>query len=117
MIRRPPRCTQSRSSAASDVYKRQGPTIVGGLPVRGTAGGELCGDLRNGTCPREVRAIAELEVRFGRRFPRVARLGCHLGQLGEQVVRGGPASISLEAAGSLAEVGDARRGNPLLRRS
>ena len=23
MIRRPPRCTQSRSSAASDVYKRQ----------------------------------------------------------------------------------------------
>src|SRR5450756_2655753 len=25
MIRRPPRSTQSRSSAASDVYKRQGP--------------------------------------------------------------------------------------------
>ena len=29
MIRRPPRSTQSRSSAASDVYKRQSPTIVG----------------------------------------------------------------------------------------
>src|SRR5450756_1588568 len=27
MIRRPPRSTQSRSSAASDVYKRQGPTM------------------------------------------------------------------------------------------
>src|SRR5659263_614863 len=28
MIRRPPRSTQSRSSAASDVYKRQGHTVV-----------------------------------------------------------------------------------------
>src|SRR5450756_2922460 len=28
MIRRPPRSTQSRSSAASDVYKRQGPRSV-----------------------------------------------------------------------------------------
>src|SRR5680860_1387385 len=27
MIRRPPRSTQSRSSAASDVYKRQAPTL------------------------------------------------------------------------------------------
>src|SRR5680860_1919471 len=27
MIRRPPRSTQSRSSAASDVYKRQGPKV------------------------------------------------------------------------------------------
>src|SRR5680860_401442 len=33
MIRRPPRSTQSRSSAASDVYKRQGESsILGGLP-------------------------------------------------------------------------------------
>src|SRR5680860_539440 len=30
MIRRPPRSTQSRSSAASDVYKRQGPAWPGG---------------------------------------------------------------------------------------
>ena len=28
MIRRPPRSTQSRSSAASDVYKRQGADMV-----------------------------------------------------------------------------------------
>src|SRR5680860_1073562 len=28
MIRRPPRSTQSRSSAASDVYKRQGPDVI-----------------------------------------------------------------------------------------
>ena len=28
MIRRPPRSTQSRSSAASDVYKRQGPVRI-----------------------------------------------------------------------------------------
>src|SRR5450756_3238512 len=37
MIRRPPRSTQSRSSAASDVYKRQGPESLGlasvGQPV------------------------------------------------------------------------------------
>ena len=31
MIRRPPRSTQSRSSAASDVYKRQGHVTVGDL--------------------------------------------------------------------------------------
>src|SRR5450756_509171 len=31
MIRRPPRSTQSRSSAASDVYKRQAPSL--GKPV------------------------------------------------------------------------------------
>ena len=33
MIRRPPRSTQSRSSAASDVYKRQGYTIGGVSPI------------------------------------------------------------------------------------
>src|SRR5450756_352316 len=33
MIRRPPRSTQSRSSAASDVYKRQGASQRGGAPV------------------------------------------------------------------------------------
>ena len=31
MIRRPPRSTQSRSSAASDVYKRQVETHVGNI--------------------------------------------------------------------------------------
>src|SRR5450756_1910486 len=36
MIRRPPRSTQSRSSAASDVYKRQGLHFVGS----GVSGGE-----------------------------------------------------------------------------
>ena len=34
MIRRPPRSTQSRSSAASDVYKRQGGTPGGGSGSR-----------------------------------------------------------------------------------
>src|SRR5450756_3206656 len=33
MIRRPPRSTQSRSSAASDVYKRQGHVSLGQLKV------------------------------------------------------------------------------------
>src|SRR5680860_479124 len=34
MIRRPPRSTQSRSSAASDVYKRQLATLLSRIPLR-----------------------------------------------------------------------------------
>src|SRR5450756_1518594 len=37
MIRRPPRSTQSRSSAASDVYKRQGIESLGVAGVDGQA--------------------------------------------------------------------------------
>eukprot|EP00657_Telonema_sp_P-1_P000695 TRINITY_DN1135_c0_g1_i1.p1 TRINITY_DN1135_c0_g1~~TRINITY_DN1135_c0_g1_i1.p1 ORF type:complete len:101 (+),score=41.93 TRINITY_DN1135_c0_g1_i1:56-358(+) len=41
MIRRPPRSTQSRSSAASDVYKRQPGTLL--IPIRGQhANGNQC---------------------------------------------------------------------------
>src|SRR5450756_3240857 len=36
MIRRPPRSTQSRSSAASDVYKRQIKVIAGAFNPQGT---------------------------------------------------------------------------------
>src|SRR5680860_1047334 len=45
MIRRPPRSTQSRSSAASDVYKRQGtpPRPVRGPAPRPRAGGAAVG--------------------------------------------------------------------------
>src|SRR5680860_121731 len=42
MIRRPPRSTQSRSSAASDVYKRQAGTGVAGLAADGLG---RCADL------------------------------------------------------------------------
>src|SRR5450756_3250240 len=48
MIRRPPRSTQSRSSAASDVYKRQAvfPFTVEAAPLaRRDAGGDLRRDL------------------------------------------------------------------------
>src|SRR5450756_300220 len=38
MIRRPPRSTQSRSSAASDVYKRQ--ALVAGARLPGWTGGD-----------------------------------------------------------------------------
>src|SRR5450756_3216437 len=41
MIRRPPRSTQSRSSAASDVYKRQLPTVF--LIVTGKRGRSMRG--------------------------------------------------------------------------
>src|SRR5450756_3242614 len=54
MIRRPPRSTQSRSSAASDVYKRQ--ALLGlRLPVRG--GGLL---RRAGAGSRNARGLTEL---------------------------------------------------------
>ena len=42
MIRRPPRSTLDRSSAASDVYKRQEDHADGGLPDR-IAGGAVPG--------------------------------------------------------------------------
>src|SRR5665648_1105702 len=42
MIRRPPRSTLSSSSAASDVYKRQG--LLDGLRVRGSEGCSTVGD-------------------------------------------------------------------------
>src|SRR5450756_2091860 len=53
MIRRPPRSTQSRSSAASDVYKRQ-------LGDRAAKGGETCGIRRRGP-----RTRAEESARVG----------------------------------------------------
>eukprot|EP00657_Telonema_sp_P-1_P004937 TRINITY_DN2195_c0_g1_i2.p1 TRINITY_DN2195_c0_g1~~TRINITY_DN2195_c0_g1_i2.p1 ORF type:complete len:108 (+),score=49.92 TRINITY_DN2195_c0_g1_i2:30-353(+) len=48
MIRRPPRSTQSRSSAASDVYKRQVATTYSvppltGCPMRGPPSPEVTG--------------------------------------------------------------------------
>src|SRR5450756_1726883 len=45
MTRRPPRSTQSRSSAASDVYKRQ--EIDFGGVAKGYATGAVCGLLRD----------------------------------------------------------------------
>ena len=64
MIRRPPRSTQSRSSAASDVYKRQSPYCCGSSPsataseplwygVRGRRSGE--GQTTTMTSPATVR--------------------------------------------------------------
>src|SRR5665809_42998 len=52
MIRRPPRSTQSRSSAASDVYKRQS-TRRGGQGLRGPSGA---------VCPRHGRQVAGYRV-------------------------------------------------------
>src|SRR5450756_1418122 len=42
MIRRPPRSTQSRSSAASDVYKRQDLNGVGALTDQGGYAATIC---------------------------------------------------------------------------
>src|SRR5450756_3259936 len=53
MIRRPPRSTQSRSSAASDVYKRQ---VYVSLPTVGqdVAAGDACGELESTKSVSEV---------------------------------------------------------------
>src|SRR5450756_1748807 len=71
MIRRPPRSTQSRSSAASDVYKRQ---VVGGLKgghARRTPGAYADCRLAEGAYVigrpemREVQALERLHVPEG----------------------------------------------------
>ena len=48
MIRRPPRSTQSRSSAASDVYKRQAPYSE---TIRGPVASETCKRVHGGAGP------------------------------------------------------------------
>ena len=62
MIRRPPRSTQSRSSAASDVYKRQTLNAVRGRhPLIGA-----CLDtghaLRSGEMPHEVIELSLIHI-------------------------------------------------------
>src|SRR5450756_66020 len=54
MIRRPPRSTQSRSSAASDVYKRQVPDAGSGTGARGYGGTRPEGQGRHGTSVKHV---------------------------------------------------------------
>src|SRR5450756_2005249 len=58
MIRRPPRSTQSRSSAASDVYKRQPP----------------CGQRRAGTQAQRLSARSTTQARLKARYP--VKVGC-----------------------------------------
>eukprot|EP00657_Telonema_sp_P-1_P006823 TRINITY_DN2626_c0_g1_i1.p1 TRINITY_DN2626_c0_g1~~TRINITY_DN2626_c0_g1_i1.p1 ORF type:complete len:268 (-),score=61.36 TRINITY_DN2626_c0_g1_i1:298-1101(-) len=66
MIRRPPRSTQSRSSAASDVYKRQVSTqSTGGqdFPMESTIGREgLTAQAPNEAIPGSEEAAPEIEV-------------------------------------------------------
>src|SRR5450756_2848127 len=69
MIRRPPRSTQSRSSAASDVYKRQGFTgkppyravITHGFTVDGE-GRKMSKSLGNAIDPREVYSRSGADI-------------------------------------------------------
>eukprot|EP00657_Telonema_sp_P-1_P009397 TRINITY_DN357_c0_g1_i4.p1 TRINITY_DN357_c0_g1~~TRINITY_DN357_c0_g1_i4.p1 ORF type:complete len:105 (+),score=22.06 TRINITY_DN357_c0_g1_i4:142-456(+) len=76
MIRRPPRSTQSRSSAASDVYKRQVQVQLAAQPLRvGKAP-----TIRNRTVPTSPsvcteahsQVITETHLRRRRRQPPVA---------------------------------------------
>src|SRR5680860_362397 len=57
MIRRPPRSTQSRSSAASDVYKRQG-TCVSGARPGWMPGTHWCGSKRHMALGRPRRSTS-----------------------------------------------------------
>src|SRR5680860_155509 len=69
MIRRPPRSTQSRSSAASDVYKRQGPGGAAAARYLATEGFDVIA-LEKARYPREKvcgdgltpRAVKELQL-------------------------------------------------------
>src|SRR5450756_3126191 len=65
MIRRPPRSTQSRSSAASDVYKRQ--LVAEGMGLDKRIGPSFldAGIGYGGSCfPKDVKALAALAERF-----------------------------------------------------
>src|SRR5450756_2389258 len=63
MIRRPPRSTQSRSSAASDVYKRQVHNVCRGnsIDVKGKYISEILSKLK-----RQILDV-EVEISFKRR--------------------------------------------------
>src|SRR5450756_2072748 len=57
MIRRPPRSTQSRSSAASDVYKRQALAITFGHEI-GPAGLAIPTEVAvSGSCPQVFKPL------------------------------------------------------------
>src|SRR5680860_806053 len=63
MIRRPPRSTQSRSSAASDVYKRQDrPSIQ---PVLGVAGHLTDRGFQIGTSAHDNVAVHDIHLVLG----------------------------------------------------
>src|SRR5680860_1447191 len=87
MIRRPPRSTQSRSSAASDVYKRQSapayelPTWDASAPIQGCTGGA---DRWVGTL------VGLLDVLRGQRAPRRADL--------DRIFGIGSAAVTLEVS-------------------
>src|SRR5450756_933578 len=66
MIRRPPRSTQSRSSAASDVYKRQ---VVGPPAVRAGDPRELLAEQRLGLAPVATLGDPEDRRAAGERPP------------------------------------------------
>src|SRR5680860_1886639 len=63
MIRRPPRSTQSRSSAASDVYKRQLPHVGVYRPQRGLLAVDLFTLDHRGGDQRAVERVAPRVVR------------------------------------------------------
>src|SRR5450756_3172496 len=98
MIRRPPRSTQSRSSAASDVYKRQvgNNSQCGNLPALGDG----CSDALAVDCQEQGLTDADVVERFlgdidpieqgreGRKDLYIAR-GDQLGQLREGYGGGG----------------------------
>src|SRR5659263_276891 len=71
MIRRPPRSTQRRSSAASDVYKRQDvgyasrPFTLTSLPIRRPPKGQLIHERRNGKFRLQVVGHPEYGLPWG----------------------------------------------------
>src|SRR5450756_2240726 len=57
MLRRPPRSTQSRSSAASDVYKRQLVGLIASSERSGVGGDSLCSGLRDAGLENDNRLM------------------------------------------------------------
>src|SRR5450756_1619675 len=102
MIRRPPRSTQSRSSAASDVYKRQGYCW----------GNNTAGELGNGTTTSSAKAVASSSgllsfgaVSVGNSLDRVDQHSCGLTTGGRVYCWG---------YNNFGEIGDGTKNNSLV---
>ena len=100
MIRRPPRSTQSRSSAASDVYKRQAKGVWGVEPHRGFESLRFRQDK-----PQALNALGAFSFEFFSRLV-ISDVACELSELLAQSLVDGRAPPAAPIASLVAHLVD-----------